>query len=74
MDVVVKKSKGLIGEIEIPSDKSISHRAILFSLLMKEGTYYIKNFSNILKENNLVRFEDLLEDVRVKFNNEWLNK
>ena len=46
MDVVVKKSKGLIGEIEIPSDKSISHRAILFSLLMKEGTYYIKNFSN----------------------------
>ncbi|OLA93757.1 MAG: 3-phosphoshikimate 1-carboxyvinyltransferase [Candidatus Melainabacteria bacterium LEY3_CP_29_8] len=45
MDVKVVKQNGLIGEIEIPSDKSISHRAILFSLLMKEGTYLIRNFS-----------------------------
>ncbi len=46
MEIKVHKvSKGLMGEIEIPSDKSISHRAILFSLLMKEGEYYIKNFS-----------------------------
>lgn len=44
MDIKVHKQSGLIGEIEIPSDKSISHRAILFSLLMKEGIYFIRNF------------------------------
>lgn len=38
------------------------------------GTEKSINFSNILKENNLVRFEDLLEDVKVRFNDEWLNK
>ena len=42
---VLPQKNGLRGKIEIPSDKSISHRAILFSLLMKEGEYYIKNFS-----------------------------
>ena len=46
MEIKVHKvQKGLMGKIEIPSDKSISHRAILFSLLMKAGEYYIKNFS-----------------------------
>ncbi len=46
MEIKVHKvQNGLMGKIEIPSDKSISHRAILFSLLMREGEYYIKNFS-----------------------------
>lgn len=35
----------LKGSIEIPSDKSISHRAVIFSALAK-GTSIIKNFSN----------------------------
>lgn len=36
--------KGLTGEIIIPSDKSISHRAVIFSTLAK-GKSVIKNFS-----------------------------
>lgn len=42
---VYKNTNGLKGEITIPSDKSISHRAAMFSSLAK-GTSIIKNFSN----------------------------
>lgn len=41
---VFAKQKYLKGEITIPSDKSISHRAVIFSSLAK-GTSIIKNFS-----------------------------
>jgi len=41
---VQKNTSGLKGEIIIPSDKSISHRAIMFSALA-EGEAVIKNFS-----------------------------
>ena len=41
---VNKITNGLNGNIEIPSDKSISHRAIMFSSLAK-GKSIIKNFS-----------------------------
>lgn len=45
MDKIVNKIKnGLKGEVVIPSDKSISHRAIMFSSLA-EGTTKILNFS-----------------------------
>lgn len=45
MDKVVKNNiKSLKGEITIPSDKSISHRAVIFSTLAK-GKSVIKNFS-----------------------------
>ncbi len=47
MDIKVSKDKaktGLNGEFIIPSDKSISHRAVMFSSLAK-GTSIIKNFS-----------------------------
>jgi len=45
VDLTVKKDfKTLKGEIEIPSDKSISHRAVIFSSLAK-GKSIIKNFS-----------------------------
>lgn len=44
MDKIVKKINGLNGEIIIPSDKSISHRAVIFSLLCKEP-FKITNFS-----------------------------
>lgn len=37
-----------------------------------EGTEKSINFSDIMKDNGLTRFEDILEDVRVKFNDEWL--
>ncbi len=42
---VLKNLNGLSGDIEIPSDKSISHRAAMFTSLAK-GTSIIKNFSN----------------------------
>ncbi len=45
MDLTVKKDfKKLSGEIEIPSDKSLSHRAVIFASLSK-GKSVIKNFS-----------------------------
>ena len=43
--IVEKINNGLKGTITIPSDKSISHRAVIFSSLAK-GTSVIKNFSN----------------------------
>ncbi len=46
MDVKLSKlNKGLKGCIEIPSDKSISHRAAMFAMLTK-GKYKIENYSN----------------------------
>lgn len=43
--VVNKVKKGLSGEVFIPADKSISHRAVMFSSLAK-GISVIKNFSS----------------------------
>lgn len=43
--IVNKVKKGLKGIVNIPSDKSISHRAIMFTSLAK-GKSVIKNFSN----------------------------
>ena len=44
MDIVTKKDfKMLSGEVIIPADKSISHRAIIFSALAK-GKSIIKNY------------------------------
>jgi 3-phosphoshikimate 1-carboxyvinyltransferase len=46
MDKIVSKLKnGLNGSVEIPSDKSISHRSVMFTSLAK-GTSIIKNFSH----------------------------
>lgn len=41
--VIIRKSKGLNGEIEVPGDKSISHRALIFTSL-SHGTSKIINF------------------------------
>ena len=41
---ICKNHKGLKGEITIPADKSISHRAVMFTSLAK-GISEIKNFS-----------------------------
>ena len=42
---VSKPEKPLKGSIVVPSDKSISHRAVIFASLAK-GRSIIKNFSN----------------------------
>lgn len=44
MNLTVKKINKLVGEIEIPADKSISHRAVMFSSIAK-GVSRIENFS-----------------------------
>ncbi len=44
MDILVNKSKGLNGSIEIPADKSITHRAFMFAALTK-GEVKVSNFS-----------------------------
>lgn len=44
MQLKVEKKNKLFGEIEIPADKSISHRAVMFSSLAK-GVSTIENFS-----------------------------
>ena len=37
-----------------------------------QGTDKSINFSDLMKSNGITRFEDVLEEVRVKFNDEWL--
>lgn len=44
MNIKVNKSQGLKGVVEIPSDKSISHRSAMFSSLTG-GVSEVKNFS-----------------------------
>ena len=44
MNLTVCNNKKLKGEITIPADKSISHRAIIFASLAK-GKSVIENFS-----------------------------
>lgn len=41
---IVRLKKGLKGEITIPADKSVSHRAVMFSSIAK-GKCIVKNFS-----------------------------
>lgn len=44
MNIIVEKPKSLKGVIEIPADKSITHRAFMFSALTK-GSMTVSNFS-----------------------------
>lgn len=37
------------------------------------GTEKSIKFAELLKEHNVLRFEDIIEEVRVKFNHEYLN-
>jgi 3-phosphoshikimate 1-carboxyvinyltransferase len=43
LDIKLKKARSIKGEIEVPGDKSISHRAAIFALLAS-GKSSIKNF------------------------------
>ena len=60
MDKLSGKVNSLKGEIVIPPDKSISHRAALFSLLT-EGTIQVSNFS--LGQDCLTSL-DLIQKIR----------
>jgi 3-phosphoshikimate 1-carboxyvinyltransferase len=60
---VKKATAPLKGTITVPSDKSISHRAIMFSSLAK-GTSLIKNFSDGQDPHSTLR---IFEQMGVKF-------
>lgn len=45
MDKLVKKAEKLNGEVVIPADKSISHRAVMFSSIAR-GKNVVENFSH----------------------------
>ncbi len=63
---VNKNSKGLRGEITIPADKSISHRAVMFSSLAK-GITTIENFSKGADcHSTLEVFKSLGVDAQIK--------
>ena len=65
MDKKVKKIyKGLNGSIKIPADKSISHRAIMFSSLAN-GKSTIKNFSKGQDPNSTLK---IFKQLGVEFN------
>ena len=54
------KSAGLRGELSIPGDKSISHRAVMFGSLAK-GTTHISNFlSNRMERTSLFMEMDFM--------------
>ena len=52
------KKNNLSGEVVIPGDKSISHRAILFGLLSKGKTqiHGLQNSEDVLNSLNVARF------------------
>ena len=39
-----------------------------------QGTDKSIEFSKLLKDNGVLRFEDILEEVRVKFNNDYFKE
>ncbi len=45
MEVTVKRKKGLKGEVSVPGDKSITHRAFIFSLIAR-GETEVVNYSS----------------------------
>ena len=60
---VSKNKKGLTGEVTIPADKSISHRAVMFSALAN-GKSIIRNFSKGQDPHSTIRiFKELGTDI-----------
>lgn len=67
---VTKDFKKLKGTIEIPADKSISHRAIIFSALAR-GKSVIKNFSTGKDPHSTLNiFKNLGTDIEVNSNSD----
>jgi len=62
MDLLVEQSDALTGEVNIPGDKSISHRAVIFGSLA-EG---VSVFSNFLMGEDCLATLEALSDMGVK--------
>lgn len=69
---ILKNFKNLQGTVTIPADKSISHRAVIFSALAK-GKSIIKNFSTGQDPHSTLRiFKNLGIDIQEKASNSTL--
>ena len=64
MDFYVEPSENLSGEIEIPGDKSISHRAVIFGAL----ACGVSEFENFLSGEDCLATLDAFENLGVKVN------
>ena len=63
---VGKNKNGLIGEVTIPADKSISHRAVMFSAIAK-GKSIIRNFSKGQDPHSTIKiFKQLGTNIEIK--------
>ena len=62
MDLLIKQSDALTGEVTVPGDKSISHRAVIFGSLA-EG---VSEFSNFLMGEDCLATLKALSDMGVK--------
>jgi len=62
MDVIVKRVENIEGEIEVPGDKSISHRSLIFGAI-SEGTTEIKN---LLESSDCFSTLTCLEKIGIK--------
>ena len=66
MNVIIKKIEGLYGEVEVPGDKSISHRSLLFGSI-SEGQTIILNF---LKSGDTLATLNCLRQLSVEIKEE----
>ena len=64
MDFYIEPSENLSGEIEIPGDKSISHRAVIFGAL----ACGVSEFENFLSGEDCLATLDAFENLGVKVN------
>ena len=62
MDLLIEQSDALTGEVEVPGDKSISHRAVIFGSLA-DG---VSEFSNFLMGEDCLATLKALSDMGVK--------
>lgn len=63
MDLVINEVKGLKGEIEVPGDKSISHRAAIVGALARGNT----RITNFLRSGDCLNTVKCLQALGVKF-------
>merc|ERR1711965_968769 len=62
MDLLVEQSDALTGEVNVPGDKSISHRAVIFGSLAEGASV----FSNFLMGEDCLATLKALSDMGVK--------
>lgn len=78
MNIIIKKSKNLKGEVNLPGDKSISHRAAIL-LSISQGCAEVKNFLfsqdciNTLKAMRIIGADIKIENglLKIRGNNKY---